>query len=821
MKKVFRNLCAVALAAGMLLPITACSSKNKNSGGSGQESETGKNSGYEDHRESSGKKTGEVRKLSKNQSRVIKETDPYFKTTIAELKPQTPEGKEIESAAFQDTFVVGDCVLANIHYELKKAEDVQAELNDMNLSDPSQWDRYQQIWDEHSYNSLQLFDLNGNNLATIPMDAEFSLNQAFPIGNDEILVVTHKMDWEDCTSVPKIFVISTSGKKLRDIDLGIDETLDHMKAYIADNGNLILSGRNKFYLFDQKGNLINKVEEQNLEGTMYCSNGKLYAAISYGQSDFCSFKEVDTKEGKLIGEAISIDQKDYIGLNSNMDCLIFSSNSVEQYDIVNGTRKELVTSVSADVNCAALIGGKVYSDDHMILIKEDRDEEAVRYDIYCSNENYNKMSIVTLDRAETNPNAGKEVLTLGICGDSECPYYDDIVAYNADPDSHARIEVVSYPIRSQIGYDVDDGIAFLGEAGKLLTEDMYSGKSPDIIVGFSDLAQLNNEDLMLNMKQYLDADSTLNSDDYFTNIFRAFEKDGKLFSIPVTYSLYGSAVNSFYEGAREKWTYEDLKTMDAKLPASMKSLPEYSCNELLTYWLYASDANFIDYDNRTVHFDSDEFKNFLQIIKEHGSNDRNFTSDIQETEESYIMGNSAARNIILSDLQDYCLVTDSQKGDKTLFTGYPSEKGMSICAKSEISMSVSAAASNPDLAWEFIRYFLNEDVQKKLSFNTYSLPVNRKAFNANCQKEIGISQTEYAEYERQPSAYGSEPRLFTQQDADGLAAVISSAERSVSIDSDILNVILTEADAYLYGFSSIDRVCGIIQLKATDIINNR
>ena len=329
---------------------------------------------------------------------------------------------------------------------------------------------------------------------------------------------------------------------------------------------------------------------------------------------------------------------------------------------------------------------------------------------------------------------------------------------------------------------------------------------------------------MLDMKQYLESDPTLNNNDYFVSLFHAFEKDGKLFTMPVTYYLYGSAVNSFYEGAKDKWTYEDLKIMDAKLLGNMTSLPEYSCNELLTYWLSATDAGFIDYENKTVNFDSEEFKTFLEVVKEHGSNDRNFKTDNllkSLTKESYVNGKYASCNIVLDELHDYSLLAEPKKGSKTIFTGYPSENGMNMCARGNLSMSITTTASNPDLAWEFIRYFLNEEVQRKLSFGSYSLPVNRKAFNTNCQKELELSEAEYKKYESNPSSFESAPCLITQQDIEGFASVISSVERSVSIDSDILDIILSEGDAYLYGFTSIDKVCGIIQLKATDVIKNR
>ena len=61
--------------------------------------------------------------------------------------------------------------------QVHRIENTQAEIDNLDMSDSSNWGRYQQIEDEHSYDSLQLFDLKGNYLATIPTEATLP---AFP-----------------------------------------------------------------------------------------------------------------------------------------------------------------------------------------------------------------------------------------------------------------------------------------------------------------------------------------------------------------------------------------------------------------------------------------------------------------------------------------------------------------------------------------------------------------------------------------------------------------------------------------------------------------
>ena len=65
-----------------------------------------------------------------------------------------------------------------------------------------------------------------------------------------------------------------------------------------------------------------------------------------------------------------------------------------------------------------------------------------------------------------------------------------------------------------------------------MIEQMHQGTAPDILAGYSNLAEFNNDEYLLDLKPYLESDGNIKKEDYFYNIFSAFEKDGKLFSMP-------------------------------------------------------------------------------------------------------------------------------------------------------------------------------------------------------------------------------------------------------------------------------------------------
>ena len=162
-----------------------------------------------------------------------------------------------------------------------------------------------------------------------------------------------------------------------------------------------------------------------------------------------------------------------------------------------------------------------------------------------------------------------------------------------------------------------------------------------------------------------------------------------------------------------------------------------------------------------------------------------------------------------------------------LFTGAPSENGMNMSAHGQLTMSISSTAADPQLAWNFISSFLKEDVQKDLSFNSNTIPVNRAAFEANCQTEIDVNNAFVEDMKNQAQNYPDkvgdlgEFFLFDEGHKEQLTALITSIESAQSCDLDILNIVMEEAAAFFADQRSIDDVCKNIQNRATLIVQER
>ena len=388
MKRVLRNLLTVSLAAGMVLPFSGCGSKNSTDNTSGTSNGKGSTSGA----------ATTAKNTKKGSGRIISESDPFFDAKISELKVKVPTGKDILYTEFTSAYAIGDRVLANVHVEYKKPIEVEKEMENLNLDDESQRQRYMDIWNEYSVNCMQLFDLEGNNLSSVEMDKGCEFSNAYSLDNGEILVVTTKVNMNDCTAKPSLTVLSSSGEKLREISLDANEALSGARVYVASNGNILLAANKTICVMDPQGKLINSMEVLNFDGTLLCSAGKWYAVMpQYEQDDLAVYiQEIDLNEGKLVGQKIKSDSVVMNLVQGKNDCFLLNSNGVEKYDLLEGTRTTTFSWKDTDVNSSAIQmeGGRIESEDHLIFFKMELDKEEARTAMDQKAGIGNKMSIV-------------------------------------------------------------------------------------------------------------------------------------------------------------------------------------------------------------------------------------------------------------------------------------------------------------------------------------------------------------------------------------------------------------------------------------------
>lgn len=826
MKRKTRTLLALAISAQMLFSLTSCGSKKTDSNGSNGNA----NSNAVSNSDSGSANSG-------SGSRIVSESDPYYNVTTSSLKASVAKDKEIQMSDIVSHYIIGDRILADVYVSYVMPEEVSKEMEELDLGNDAQMDRYMQICNEYEKSSLQLFDLNGEFLSEVEIDAESVFTGAFPGKDGEILIVTNKVDPKNCRSTPHVAVYSSSGEKLRDINIEVNDDLMDVRINVLDNGNILLTSIGKFWILDGEGKVLSEETNPELNGLVLHSGGKWFAVMpdysSYDSSIYV--QEIDTSSGKLVDRPFKCSESVLYARQGEQDCFLLNANGIEKFDIATQTKTQVLAWKDTDVNSSRLnlSGARIASENDMIFFQFDAVSDAGRSSMDLKSEGANLVSVVHLSKADKNPHAGKTRLRLGINEKINGTFQEQVLTYNKDPQNTARIEVIDYTADVMDSGDEKEIENGLLESQNQLIMDMLSGNGPDILVGYSELSQFNTDTMLVDLNSLIDSDSSFNRDDYYDNILRSFETDGKLYTIPLTYTLEGMAVNTSFNGAKENWTFAEFDQMASSLSPDVQPIASQSSDELLKLWMKSLSSHFIDVTNKTVDFESEEFRSLLETVKKYGKGTNTDYDWEVALDTGYIMNDAqlfrknmvASSYICLSDLNTYASLGKESSGHTVAFSGVPSLSGMGMTAKGQLSMAITASCGSPDLAWQFIRSFFNEDVQHDLSFNSDTLPVNKNAYKKNCEIEIEVNQKFLERLKGKAGQVAPEVLEtaveITQEHVDSFEKLISGITSSQSWDNDIMDIILEESAGFFAGQRSIDDVCGIIQNRATLVVQER
>ena len=837
MKRKIRNLLALTLTAQMIFSLTACGSKKSDANGNssaGNGSGTTSGSSADANTDTG---SGSITNTSAKGARIVADTDLYYNVDIGSLKASFSQDKEIQYSDIPYHYIVGDRIVAAVDVVYKKPEAVEKEQEKLNLDDDKQLERYMQIDNEYQEHSLQIFDLKGELVARVPIDDNCSFSGAYAGKDGEILVVTTKMDMNVCRAKPLVTVYSASGEKLRDIDLQVKDSLEDVALYVLENGNLLLASIGKFWILDGNGQVLFEETNPDLNGTMLHSGGKWFAVMPKYTADGMdvNVQEVDINTGKLVDKPFKSDGCVLNTRQGDQDCFILNANGIEKFDIATQTKTQVLAWKDTDVNSGLLQleGARISSENDMVFFQFDALDEGGRSSMDVKKRGASLISVVHLTKADKNPHAGKVRLRLGMNGDISNTFLQQVLNYNKDPQNPTRIELIDYTADAENAVTYEKREEGLLASTNQLVMDMLAGNGPDILVGYSELSQFNSDTMLVDLNQYINSDSTINRDEIYDNILRSFEEDGKLYTMPLTYTLEGMAVNTSFNGAKANWTFAEFDQMASSLSSDVQPIKSDDPSTLLKQWMQSLSSHFIDNQNKTVDFESEEFRTLLETVKKYGKSSGDDDKNRPLGDKFNMMMDAYAfrDNLVAScytdiaDLSAYASITREKSGHTVALSGVPSLNGMGMTAVGQLSMAITTSCADPDIAWQFIRTFLNEDIQKDLSFNTDTLPINKNAFKRNCQEEIEVNK-EYIEDLKKDASKISPDVLadmieLTQQHADSMDALISSVSASQSWDNDVMNIILEEAAGFFAGQRSVDDVCKNIQNRASIVVQER
>ncbi len=338
-----------------------------------------------------------------------------------------------------------------------------------------------------------------------------------------------------------------------------------------------------------------------------------------------------------------------------------------------------------------------------------------------------------------------------------------------------------------------------------LHADMASGDGPDIIdmmySHYYDSYVKNGylEDLSpyLEQSQY--------KDDIIWNVLDTYRVDGGLYLFTPKFQLRGLLIHPEYEVFVEEWNMETFLDLIEKNQWEKNIIGGEVGNPdtLLSYMLCGRQEEFINWEQKTVAFETEAFMDMLALCKEYAEADWSNHMEF-ETYEEYewnLLYNevkfAAEFFFYLSNVYTY--------GREYQIYGYPTLSGQTygITASSD-SCAIYAGSKQKEGAWEFIESLLWESNQNCLGMVEAGFPIRRSIL----KEKAAAAKSETVRTNNR------EALTINDQEISILEDIIYNGELSrVLIDPVIMSIIREETAPYFTGDKSAQEVAYIIQSR--------
>ena len=726
-----------------------------------------------------------------NPGKFVKEEDTFFDTEEIPLQVPLDSDKTVKMIEYMDTMIRDDQVLCG--YLIEYDGD---------------------IW------------VYG--IAAFTKEGEITKNVVLPQG-EMLSSITSGKDGD----LRVVTIYGADGKNLRlyriTEDAKLEKLLDFSEdvyfgadAFFAmlDDGSYLAHNFGKIFHISASGELLSDLSVPNSQHTMIHLEDGWYCAIyewnDDGTEEVMSIQKIDLEEWDMTGDKIRIDSKWLHNFaQTGQDCYHADINGIYKLDMKAGT-SALVLSWNETDCVPGIMRDPVFlvpSSDEVLFIKQKAPEER-------SLGSFSENVLVHLTRAAKNPYAGKRLLTAAVAGEGENNVFQEIMKqYNTDPKSTSRIQIVDYsPLfgiygSSETEEDLLDRI----------NQEILSGAGPDILINCAGYPRFSTSSRMADMNPWLDGNNGIPRNEYYDNIFRAFETDGKLYQVPVYVEMSGILYNDAILGNKHAYTLSDLLSATDVLPSDKQLLPAYSYEEILDMLLPVMLPSFVSDEKSTCSFDCPEFQMLLEFCRKYGQSPEMLgrKGGVWVDPVEYLNAETvAAVPYAINHVIQYPDYAGGLRG-QALLGGYPLTDRSGVGAEAVMSVGVCATSSGKDEAFDFIRYLLSPETQKRLSNYLGGFPVHRASCEATTEQKV----SEYAAFIDAPADLSmAQPGKYyvgTKAVREGIPSLMDKVSAAAYSDPFIEDIIKEEAAAYFNNQKTVEEVCRTIQNRAQIVVQER
>ena len=579
---------------------------------------------------------------------------------------------------------------------------------------------------------------------------------------------------------------------------------------LCDGDSLYVNIMGKYVQFDTDGNFVKVMEgadwDENEGVTLYLLEDGKVGALTYEDTGlYVCYVDMETgtfsEKSKLPGT--SYEYSVYPG--SGYDFYLVNSYGVYGYNVGDADKTQLMNYIDSDLGIYSIYNVSAINDKEFYATYDDMETGRTQIGHF-----------VKVDPSEVKD---KQVLVLA-CNGLDWDVRTAVVKFNKNNENY-RISIQDYASLYGTEEDYMAGI-------NRLNADILSGKVPDIVLINSNMPvdSYIAKGLFEDLKPYIENDAEIDMNNLAPNIIEAYSLNGKLYQLVPSYYIGTLVAKTADVGDKKSWTIQEMKDVLAQKPEGCMFLPNLTRDSMLHYILPYTQSQFIDRESGKCNFDSQEFIDLLEFIKEFPEeiDEAIYTDDYWESYDSmWRDGKVLAQITTIVNFREYNYVEKGTFGEEITMIGFPCENGEGSAINANLQMAMSAKSSLKDGAWEFMRYYLTDEYQNEI---TYGLPISMKRMD-----ELMLEATKVPTYTDGDGNEIESPDMYyvggmeividpmTEKEAQQLKEEILKIHNVYSYDEKLIAIIQEETAGFFAGQKSAEQVAEIIQSRAQIYVN--
>lgn len=651
-------------------------------------------------------------------------------------------------------------------------------------------------------------NLDGSDLKEIVMPEKAEneyMNQMFVGEDGNFTYINSTYDEKKGTASYYIVKADESGKEIsreditKTLNLGQDGYFNSVA--MDKKGNLIFVLESQIIVLDTAGKKVCELKtEKNmwLDGAVAAKDGEI--AVAYNGEEGASIQIADI-EGKKWGEKYDLDIQYFSGSDSLMtgsgeyDLYYKNDSGIFGYTFADKKGQKIMDYMASNISTENTYGMMPFTEGK--FISNSRDE--------------NGSKLIVYSKVDPSTLKDKQKITMAVM------WVDDEIKkaamdFNKNSDKY-QIEFKDYSNEE--------------DPETKMTADIIAGNIADIIcLSNLPVEQYVAKGILEDLTPYYEKDDEINPDDLIDSVRKAMEIDGKFYYVVPSFSVSSLTASSKDVGTEMGWTFDDLKKLLEEKGDGVR--PFYSENKSdMLYSFAGSLTDFVDWTTGECSFDSQDFKDILEICNRGTNEEQDYSEDSPSMptliQEGKVLFNEGS--IGLEEIQMY----KAMYKDGMTFIGYPDADKEGSYFSFYSNMGIYSKSDVKDGAWEFIRTFMTKEYQGKQvsSGNTWNTPTRKDALELRNKIAMATKKfkDEYGnEHEPTDSSWGWDDfevkvKPSTQEEVDMYMDLIDNTKKVGGWNQAIFDIIIEESKAYFSGDKSVDEAADIIQNRVKTYVN--